>query len=128
MRILVVEDEKKVARFIQQGLEEEHYIVDVVHDGSQGYAMAVTEKYDAIVLDVMLPGKDGIAFTRELREQTAETMEDAMEQARDKTEQITHDVRKQAGKLEQRGQTMFDEQKNHLATAVEAGKDAVQGK
>lgn len=73
MRILVVEDEKKVARFIQQGLEEEHYIVDVVHDGSQGYAMAVTEKYDAIVLDVMLPGKDGIAFTRELREQKKST-------------------------------------------------------
>jgi heavy metal response regulator len=73
MRILVVEDEKKVARFIQQGLEEEHYIVDVVHDGSQGYAMAVTEKYDAIVLDVMLPGKDGITFTRELREQKKST-------------------------------------------------------
>ncbi len=64
----------------------------------------------------------------DLREQTAETMEDAMEQARDKTEQITHDVRKQAGKLEQRGQTMFDEQKDHLVTAVEAGKNAVQGK
>jgi gas vesicle protein len=65
---------------------------------------------------------------RELREQTAETMDDAMEQARDKTEQITHDVRKQAGKLEKRSQTMFDEQKDNLATAVEAGKNAVQGK
>jgi gas vesicle protein len=64
----------------------------------------------------------------ELREQTADTMEDAMEMARDKTEQITHDVRKQAGKLEQRGQTMFDEQKDNLATVVEAGKNAVQGK
>lgn len=64
----------------------------------------------------------------DLREQAGETMEDAMEQARDKTEQITHDVRKQAGKLEQRGQKMFDEQKDNLATAVEAGKDAVQGK
>ena len=67
MRILVVEDEKKVARFIQQGLEEEHYAVDVAHDGSEGLTMAETEKYDVIVLDVMLPGKDGIAFTRELR-------------------------------------------------------------
>jgi len=73
MRILVVEDEKKVARFIQQGLEEEHYAVDVVHDGSQGYAMAESEKYDAIVLDVMLPGKDGITFTRDLRAQKKTT-------------------------------------------------------
>jgi gas vesicle protein len=64
----------------------------------------------------------------DLREQAGETMEDAMEQARDKTEQITHDVRKQADKLEQRGQKMFDEQKDNLATAVEAGKDAIQGK
>jgi gas vesicle protein len=66
--------------------------------------------------------------SRDLREQTAETMEDAMEHARDKTEQITHDVRKQAGKLEQQGQAIFEEQKDNLVTAVEAGKNAVQGK
>lgn len=67
MRILVVEDEKKVARFIQQGLEEEHYTVDVTHDGIQGLAMAESGNYDVIVLDVLLPGKDGFAVTRELR-------------------------------------------------------------
>jgi len=67
MRILVVEDEKKVARFIQQGLEEEHYTVDVSHDGNEGLTMAETGSYDVIVLDVMLPGKDGFDITRELR-------------------------------------------------------------
>lgn len=67
MRILVVEDEKKVARFIQQGLEEEHYTVDVAHDGEKGLAMAQAQNYDAIVLDVMLPRKSGVEMTRELR-------------------------------------------------------------
>ena len=73
MRILVVEDEKKVARFIQQGLEEEHYSVDVAHDGAKGLTMAETQSYDAIVLDVMLPEKDGITFTREFRAQKRST-------------------------------------------------------
>ena len=67
MRILVVEDEKKVARFIQQGLEEEHHTVDVAHDGEAGLAMAEAQRYDVIILDVMLPGKSGIDVTRELR-------------------------------------------------------------
>lgn len=67
MRILVVEDEKKVARFIQQGLEEEHYTVDVAHDGDDGLARASTTSYDCIVLDVMLPVKTGIEMTREYR-------------------------------------------------------------
>ena len=63
----------------------------------------------------------------ELREQMADSMEDAMGQAGDKAHQITHDVRKQAEKLEHRGQAMFDDQKDNLSTMVEAGKDAVQG-
>ena len=73
MRILVVEDEKKVARFIQQGLEEEHYAVDVSHDGAEGLSMAETGSYDVIVLDVMLPGKDGLEVTRELRAERVTT-------------------------------------------------------
>ncbi|MGA9118365.1 MAG: response regulator transcription factor [Bacteroidota bacterium] len=67
MRILVIEDEKKVARFIQQGLEEEHYIVDVAHDGEKGETMALTGNYDLILLDVMLPRKDGMEITRQIR-------------------------------------------------------------
>jgi heavy metal response regulator len=67
MRILVVEDEKKVARFIQQGLEEEHYSVDVAHDGEKGLLMAQSENYDLLILDVMLPKKNGIDLIREFR-------------------------------------------------------------
>jgi len=67
MRILVVEDERKVARFLQQGLEEERYTVDVAADGEEGARLAGTHSYDLIILDVMLPGKDGLTLTRELR-------------------------------------------------------------
>jgi len=67
MRILVVEDEKKVARFIQQGLEEEHYSVDVAHDGEKGLAMAKLEQYDLLVIDVMLPKKSGLELISEFR-------------------------------------------------------------
>lgn len=67
MRILVVEDEKKVARFIQQGLEEEHYTVDVAHDGEAGLQMAVSANYDLLILDVMLPKKSGLDLIREFR-------------------------------------------------------------
>jgi len=62
----------------------------------------------------------------ELREQMADSMEDAMGQAGDRAHQITHDVRRQAAKLEHRGQVMFDGQMDNLTTMVEAGKDAVQ--
>ncbi len=68
MRILVVEDEKKVAQFICQGLEEEHYTVDVALDGEQGETMALTGAHDLLILDVMLPRKSGIDITRSLRD------------------------------------------------------------
>jgi DNA-binding response OmpR family regulator len=67
MRILVVEDEKKVASFVQRGLEAEHYTVDVVHDGATGLARASDGHYDLVILDLMLPGRDGMAVLRELR-------------------------------------------------------------
>ncbi len=67
MRILIVEDEKKVARFIQQGLEEEHYTVDVAYDGETGLQMAKSESHDLLILDVMLPSKSGIDVIREFR-------------------------------------------------------------
>lgn len=67
MRILVVEDEKKVARFIQQALEEERYAVDVALDGEDGLRLASGQAYDLIVLDVLLPKKTGFEVTREYR-------------------------------------------------------------
>ncbi|MGA9117236.1 MAG: response regulator transcription factor [Bacteroidota bacterium] len=66
-RILVVEDEKKVARFVRRALEEEEYEVDVAHDGEQGLAMATAGSYDLIILDVMLPRMDGMEVMRALR-------------------------------------------------------------
>ena len=68
MRILVVEDERKVASFIKHGLEEERYIVETAADGVTGLEMAMNNEFDAILLDVMLPGKDGFTVLRELRE------------------------------------------------------------
>lgn len=67
MRILLVEDEKKVAKFIQQGLEEEHYAVDVAHDGEKGLQMALNENYDVLILDVMLPKMNGLDLIKTVR-------------------------------------------------------------
>ena len=67
MRILLVEDEKKIAGFIKRGLKENHYAVDVAFDGNEGLFLAETNTYDLIILDIMVPGKDGIAICRELR-------------------------------------------------------------
>jgi DNA-binding response OmpR family regulator len=67
MRILVVEDERKVASFIQRALEAEAHQVDVAHDGDTGLARSLDGQYDLLVLDVMLPGRDGLSVLRELR-------------------------------------------------------------
>src|SRR5688572_19635304 len=67
MRILVVEDELKIARAIKKGLEQETFAVDVCMDGDEGLRFALDEPYDVIILDRMLPGKDGVAVCRELR-------------------------------------------------------------
>src|ERR671922_488344 len=72
MRILVVEDDRKVAGFIQRGLEEEGYAVDVLHDGSDAGDQATCIDYDAAVLDLMLPGRSGLQVLRDLRAKNAE--------------------------------------------------------
>lgn len=67
MRVLVVEDEHKIAAFIKRGLEENAYAVDVAYDGEEGYEWAHNFPYDIIILDVMLPKMDGITLCRRLR-------------------------------------------------------------
>ena len=67
MKILVIEDEKKVANFLKKGLKEEQYVVDVAYDGLDGEHMATTNDYDLILLDIMLPGKNGIEILKTLR-------------------------------------------------------------
>jgi two-component system copper resistance phosphate regulon response regulator CusR len=71
MRVLIVEDDRKVAAFIQRGLEEEGYAVDVLHDGSEAGHQALCIDYDAAVLDLMLPGRSGFQVLRDLRAQKA---------------------------------------------------------
>jgi len=67
--ILVIEDEKKVAAFIKKGLEEERYIVEVAFDGEKGTELAVAQSYELIVLDILMPKKDGLTLLKEIREQ-----------------------------------------------------------
>lgn len=73
MRILVVEDEESIARFIQQGLKENGYAVDVAADGKSGLTYAHAADYDVLVLDIMLPKMDGLELLRELRREGNKT-------------------------------------------------------
>jgi len=67
MRILVIEDEHRIAHAIQKGLTQEHFTVDVAYTGTDGYDLASTEHYDLIILDLMLPGYDGMQICSMLR-------------------------------------------------------------
>ena len=73
MRILLVEDEKKVASFIKKGLEEEYHSVDVAFDGKNGLHLALTGEHDLIILDIMLPYKDGFSVLKEIRKEKIST-------------------------------------------------------
>jgi DNA-binding response OmpR family regulator len=73
MRVLVVEDERRLASIIKRGLIEEGYAVDAVFDGEEAQYMAETTSYDIIILDIMLPKKDGIAVCKDLRAQKINT-------------------------------------------------------
>jgi DNA-binding response OmpR family regulator len=73
VRILLVEDETKVASFIQKGLEEEQYQVDVAHDGKEGLDRALASEHALIILDLLLPKRDGMSILREVRERRINT-------------------------------------------------------
>lgn len=73
MRILLVEDEQSIANFIRQGLDEVGYAVDVAANGHEGLQYALSADYDVLVLDIMLPGMDGLQLMRELRRQGHKT-------------------------------------------------------
>lgn len=71
MKILVVEDDPKLGSFLRKGLEAEGFSVDFCADGDEGHTLATTRAYDALVLDIMLPGRDGLSILRNLRERQA---------------------------------------------------------
>jgi two-component system, OmpR family, copper resistance phosphate regulon response regulator CusR len=73
MRILVIEDEKKVARFIKKGLEEEGHAVDLAFDGEEGLARVLDQVHDLIILDIALPKMDGLQLLKKLREKKVPT-------------------------------------------------------
>lgn len=73
MRILVVEDEKKTAAYLQKGLSEQGFVVDVAHDGEDGLHLARSGNYDLVILDVLLPQRDGWSILAELRRSGMQT-------------------------------------------------------
>ena len=73
MHLLVVEDNPAISHFLVKGLREQRYVVDLVDDGLQAESQALAESYDAILLDLMLPGLDGLTLCRRLREQGVDT-------------------------------------------------------
>ncbi len=73
MKILVVEDDPKLSTLIQQGLEADGFIVDLCRNGDDGFVLATTREYDALVLDIMLPGRDGLSILRTIREENIAT-------------------------------------------------------
>src|SRR6185312_1336122 len=73
MRVLVVEDERKTASFIRKALQAENFAVDVTANGNDALSMANATPFDAIVMDIMLPGRDGLSVLRQLREQKNST-------------------------------------------------------
>lgn len=90
MRVLLIEDEHKIARALKKALEQEHYAVDVAYDGDEGHAMATTEPYDVAIIDRMLPGEyDGMAIVRDMRKAKIHTpvlLLTALAGVKDKTE------------------------------------------
>lgn len=69
MRILIVEDEKKMASFLERGLKEEHYTVDIAYDGEKGWEYAMTNDYDLLILDWMLPKMSGVELCHKFRKE-----------------------------------------------------------
>jgi len=68
VKVLVVEDDRKIASFVQKGLKEQGFVVEACADGNEAYNRAIKQVYDVIVLDIMLPGRDGLSILRALRE------------------------------------------------------------
>ncbi len=95
MKILIVEDEHKIANLLKQGFEQERFVADVAYDGTSGFDLASSEPFDVIILDRLLPGIDGLEICKKLREQGIHTpilMLTAKGQVMDKVEGLNSGV------------------------------------
>lgn len=73
MKLLVIEDDKKIAQFVAKGFKEAGMVVDIAHDGMEGLDLALVNEYDAAIVDVMLPGLDGLSIIEQMREDGNQT-------------------------------------------------------
>jgi len=73
MRVLLVEDDKSIAHFIKKGLRENYFAVDIAYDGEEGQYLALHERYDLLILDIMLPKMDGVEILKSMRERGIDT-------------------------------------------------------
>ena len=73
MRVLIIEDEHKIANALKRVFQQEHYAVDVCYDGEEGLAMGTNQPYDIMIIDLGLPKKDGLQVIKELRQQSVHT-------------------------------------------------------
>ncbi|MBD2241130.1 MULTISPECIES: response regulator transcription factor [Tolypothrix] len=73
MNVLFVEDEAKIANFVRDGLKEQGFVVDYCDNGDEGYLKALDNEYDALILDIMVPGKDGLSILKQLRQKGRNT-------------------------------------------------------
>ena len=80
VKILVIEDEKKIASFIRKGLEAQGFVVETAAHGDEGFLLATTRPYDALVLDIMLPGKDGLVHVSQISNDRVEKVSDALKE------------------------------------------------
>lgn len=95
MRLLIVEDERKLAQYLEKGLSENGYTVDLAHDGIEGQRLALDGAYDLVLLDVMLPGVDGFGIVSALR-RAGRKVPVLMLTARDKVEDRVHGLERGA--------------------------------
>jgi CheY-like chemotaxis protein len=88
MRILIIEDDRKIASFLERGLREEGYAVDVAHDGNEGATNAHVYDHDLLIVDIMLPGRNGYEIVRGLRA-SGKSVPIVMLTARDSTQDVS---------------------------------------
>ncbi|NIO17085.1 MAG: response regulator [Deltaproteobacteria bacterium] len=118
MRILLVEDDLKIASFIKKGLKEAGFAVDHVTDGEQGLDMALTEPYDAAIVDIMLPKKDGTALIEELRRENVNTPVIILSARRSLADRVRAIMRRASGAAEPTSLTVGDLSMNLLSREV----------